>query len=37
MSSCYEIIGKLLGDKVTDQLHFNSLEPAGVPLLKNPA
>lgn len=24
----------MLGDKVTDQLHFNSLKPAGVSLLK---
>lgn len=34
MSSCFKIIGKLPGDKVTDQLHFNSLKPAGVSLLK---
>lgn len=34
MSSCFKIIGKLLGDKVMDQLHFNSLKPAGVSLLK---
>lgn len=34
MSPCLKIIGKLLGDKVTDQLHFNSLKPAGVSLLK---
>lgn len=33
MSSCFNVIGKLLGDKGTDQLNFNSLKPAGVSLL----
>lgn len=34
MSSCFKIIGKLLGDKVTDQRYYNSLKPAGDSLLK---
>lgn len=31
---CFKIIGKFLVDKVTDQLHLNSLKPACVSLLK---